>query len=72
MLARPKIQRRRVDLIDNRRGKAGPSKVNALKVMLARVAGFNANMIEFRGMKISELRGSFFATVGAHYPPKFP
>ena len=72
MLMRPKIQRGGIDFIDNRCGKPGASKINALKVMLARIASFNANVVEFRGMKISELRGSFFATVGANDSAKFP
>ena len=72
MLARPKIQRSGIDFIDHRRGEASASKINALNVILACVARFDANMIEFRRMKIPQLRGPFFAAIGAYYTAKLP
>src|SRR5258706_15552106 len=72
MFARPKIQGRSVNFIDDRCGKAHTSKIDALEVMLARLASFDSHMIEFRRMKVSKLGGTFFAGIGTHYSSKLP
>src|SRR5258706_13069590 len=72
MFARPKIQRRGVNFIDDRCGKTHTSKIDALEVMLARLASFDPHMIEFRRMKISKLGGTFFAAIRTHYSSKLP
>src|SRR5258706_15479530 len=72
MFARPKIQGRSVNFIDDRCGKAHTSKIDALEVMLARLASFDSHMIEFRRMKVSKLGGTFFAAIGTNYSSKLP
>jgi hypothetical protein len=72
MLARPQIQRRGIDFIDDRRSEADTSKINSLDVMLTGIASFDSHMIEFWRMKISKLRGSLFAAIGAYYSSEFP
>src|SRR5829696_9191027 len=66
MLTRPKIQRSGIDFVDNRSGKAGACKINALQVMLAGIASFDANVVELRRMEIAELRRFFFTAIRAH------
>ena len=72
MFARPKIQGRSVNFIDDGRSEASTSKIDALEVMLARLASFDSDMIEFRRMKVSKLGGTFFAAIGTHYSSKLP
>jgi hypothetical protein len=72
MFACPQIQRCRINLVDDRRSKTGTSKIDSLDVMLAGVASFASHMIEFGGLKISKLRRSLLAAVGANDASKFP
>jgi len=72
VLTRPQIQRRSIDLIDDRRGKTNPRKINSLKVVFARVTSFNANMVKVPGMKISKLGWPFLTAVRTDYPAKLP
>jgi hypothetical protein len=72
MFARPKIQGRSVNFIDDRCGEAHTRQINSLEVMLARLASFDSHMIEFRRMKVSKLGGTFFAAIGTHYSSKLP
>ena len=72
MLARPDVEGRRRDLIDQWNSKTEPGEVHTLDVILAGVARFDSNVVVFRGMKVSELRRSLFAAVCANDSPKFP
>src|SRR2546426_502690 len=70
--ARPQVERRRRILINQRNGKTETREIDALDVMLARVASFNSDVVVLRSMKVSELRRSFFPTIGTNDSPKFP
>jgi hypothetical protein len=53
MLARPNIQRRRRNFIDEGNGKPESREVHAFNVMLAGIARFDAQVVVFTGVKIS-------------------
>src|SRR5258707_12843499 len=72
MFARPKIQGRGVNFVDDRCSEAHTRQINSLDVMLAGVASFDLHMIELRRMKVPKLGGTFFAAIGTHYSSKLP
>ena len=55
----------RGDFVHERHGQAKSSQVNALEVMSTTIAGFDPDVLIFRGAEISQLRRALFTAVNA-------
>ena len=71
-LTRPQIERSRGDFVDERRRAPELREIDSLNIMLAGVTGFNANVIVFRRVEISEPGRAFFPATGADDSPERP
>src|SRR5438270_7135693 len=72
MLFRPKAQRDRRQFIYNRNCIAVLRQIDGLDVMMAAIAGFNANVLELVSSVNYQLLDVFFPARGAQQPPEFP
>ena len=72
VLARPYVEWRCRNLIDERNSKAEAREVYTLYVMLACIARFYSDVVVIRAVKVSELRWSLFAAIRADDSSEFP
>src|SRR5258706_10568341 len=72
LLARPHIERRRSDLINERNGEAESSEVDALEVATTTLAGVNPHVLEWRRLEVPELSLVLLAAVRARDAPERP
>src|SRR6266545_1142725 len=72
VLTRPKIQRCRVNFINDWCRKTDTCKVHTFNVVRACIASLNSNVVEFRRMKISQFCRPFLAAVSTNDATKFP
>ena len=72
MLSRPKIERCGVNFIHQGRGKAQACEIHSFYIVLAGIAGLDANMIKGGGFKVTELGGTFFLAVYTRDSAEFP
>src|SRR5215471_290727 len=72
VFARPEVEGRRIDLIDQRHCVPEPGQVNSFYIALARVTCFYPNVIKLRRMKVTEFRRPLLTTVSADHASKFP
>src|SRR4051812_30044000 len=55
VLGRPRVQRRTSDLVDQRHRQSQPRQIDALQVVLARLAGLEPEVIKRRSGEVSQL-----------------
>ena len=70
--ARPQIERGCGDFINERHCETELRKIDALDVVLATVAGFDADVVVLRSMKITNLLRAFLSATNARHPPESP
>src|SRR5207248_2798306 len=72
VFARPDVERRARDFVDERHGEPEPREVDAFQIVTAGVAGVDTKMIEIGGVEVSELAFVFFAAADAQHAADRP